>query len=215
MSYTHHDIHGDPIPMPVGKVVCVGRNYAAHAQELNNPLPTQPLLFMKPATSLVPFGPSLRTPQGAHFEIEIACLIAAPLSSAVEDEVWPAISHLGLALDLTLRDLQSELKEKGHPWERAKAFDGSCPMSPFIPRQNLRTSQLRFGLDIDDESRQRGDSDDMLTPIAPLIAEMSQSFSLLPGDIVLTGTPAGVGPLLSGQRLRAFLEDVEFHSCVS
>ena len=214
MSYVHHDIQAKTISLPIGKVVCVGRNYAAHAREFNNPVPTQPLFFMKPATALVPFGPCLRTPQGVHFETEIACLIAVRLSVVSPEEAWPAISHLGIALDLTLREVQSELKAKGHPWERAKAFDGSCPMSGFIPCQQLPTSQLTFGLDIDGEPRQRGDSDDMLTPIASLIAEMSQHFTLMPGDIVLTGTPAGVGPLLPGHRLRAFLEDFEFSSTI-
>jgi 2-keto-4-pentenoate hydratase/2-oxohepta-3-ene-1,7-dioic acid hydratase in catechol pathway len=215
MPYAHRDIQERPIPLPLGKIVCVGRNYAAHAKELNNPVPTRPLLFMKPFTSLTPFGPELRPPQGTHFETEIACLIAAPLSAVQADAVWPAISHLGIALDLTLRELQSELKAQGHPWERAKAFDGSCPISRFVPVHQLRTAQLRFGLDIDGEPRQRGDSNDMITPIAPLIAEMSQSFSLLPGDIALTGTPAGVGPLLPTQVLRAFLEDHEFHSRIA
>lgn len=210
MHYQHCDLSGTALPYSAGKVVCVGRNYVAHARELNNPVPTHPLLFMKPSTSLQPFGPELRTPQGAHFETEVACLIATPLSKVKANAAWPAISHLGIALDLTLRDLQSELKAKGHPWERAKAFDGSCPVTPLIPREDLRTSRLRFGLDIGGQPCQRGDSADMLTPIPELIAQMSQIFTLLPGDLILTGTPAGVGPLAPGQELRAFLEEFEF-----
>jgi len=106
--------------------------------------------------------------------------------------------------------VQSSLKEKGHPWERAKAFDGACPLSPFVAADQLAKGNLNFTLDIDGQRRQTGNTGDMLNPIVPLIAHMSTQFTLLPGDVVLTGTPKGVGPLVSGQTLSLELEDVLF-----
>ncbi|ANF56855.1 fumarylacetoacetate hydrolase family protein [Halotalea alkalilenta] len=201
---------GRALDRPLGKIVCVGRNYAAHAHELDNPVPEAPLIFIKPATSAIPIDEqlALRFDLGEiHYEAELAVLITAPLSRVAEHEVASAIGGIGLALDLTLRDVQSELKAKGYPWELAKAFDGACPLGPFIAVDGAAVDwrDLRFGLDIDDESRQRGHSAEMLFPVLGLIAHMSQRFTLEPGDVVLTGTPKGVGKLAVGQRLRLTL----------
>ncbi len=117
--------------MPLGKVVCVGRNYAAHAKELNNPVPTEPVLFMKPSTALVKLDEPLVIPTDlgeCHFEAEMSILIGQSLSNCTEDQASTAIAGIGLALDLTLRELQQELKEKRLPWEKAKSFDGACPV---------------------------------------------------------------------------------------
>lgn len=193
----------------LGKIVCVGRNYADHARELDNPVPSEPLLFIKPATSAVPLELPIETPAWrgeAHYETELALLIGEELTHATADEAERAVVGIGLALDLTLRDVQSRLKEKGHPWEMAKAFDGACPLSPF-----LRLSQvpnwcaLSFTLEVDGELRQRGEGADMLFPVPTLLAEMSRHFTLEPGDVVLTGTPAGVGPLTRDTELRLTL----------
>lgn len=213
LDYQHHWKDGTPIHLPLGKIVCIGRNYAEHARELNNPIPQTPLLFIKPATSAVYITRPIQPPwdQGSvHFETELAVLIGRPLTKASEAEAGDAILGYGLALDLTLRDLQSELKEKGHPWERAKSFDGACPLSPFVSADKLRREHLTFTLDINSERRQSGDTRDMLTPILPLISHISHQFSLQPGDVVLTGTPAGVGPLEPGQLLSLELEDALF-----
>ncbi|WP_043448433.1 fumarylacetoacetate hydrolase family protein [Halotalea alkalilenta] len=202
---------GRTLDRPLGKIVCVGRNYAAHAHELDNPVPEAPLIFIKPATSAIPIDPqlALRFDLGEiHYEAELAVLITAPLSRVDDEhEVASAIGGIGLALDLTLRDVQSELKAKGYPWELAKAFDGACPLGPFIAVDGTAIDwrDLRFGLDIDDEPRQRGHSAEMLFPVLGLIAHMSQRFTLEPGDVVLTGTPKGVGKLSVGQRLRLTL----------
>lgn len=200
-----------PIPFPLGKIVCVGRNYAAHAAELNNPVPDSPLLFIKPSTAACDLTKPLCIPDGqgsVHFETELAILIGKPLSRATPEKVPNAIAGWGLALDLTLRDLQGELKEKGHPWERAKAFDGACPLSPLLPADRLDASDpIHFTLDVDGERRQSGDTSQMLTPIPALIAHMSHAFTLQPGDVILTGTPAGVGEMASGQNLRLELEN--------
>lgn len=213
-SYYHRNIQGEPIKLPVGKVVCVGRNYAAHARELNNPVPSEPILFIKPATSLVELRNPIPLPireaykqSSCHFETEIAILIGQPARQLSAEAVEPVIWGYGIALDLTLRDLQNQLKSQGHPWEIAKGFDGACPISPFIPADRIPDrSGLGLSLTIGDAVRQRGSISDMLTPIPELIAFMSQFFTLLPGDIVLTGTPEGVGPLQREDQLTLRLE---------
>jgi 2-keto-4-pentenoate hydratase/2-oxohepta-3-ene-1,7-dioic acid hydratase in catechol pathway len=202
-------LDNQPFSAPVGKVVCVGRNYAAHARELNNPVPEQPLLFIKPATAVVPLDKPLCLPQGlgeVHHELEIAVLIGQPLTSASAADCTAAIAGIGLALDLTLRDLQQQLKQQGHPWERAKAFDGACPLSPFVSLGEQNLQALNFSLYSNGELRQRGESADMLFSIPSLLAEISTVFTLQPGDVVLTGTPAGVGPLNSGDHLTLVLD---------
>ncbi|WP_336366213.1 fumarylacetoacetate hydrolase family protein [Marinobacter sp. C2H3] len=212
-DYQHHWKDSTPLHLPLGKIVCVGRNYAEHARELNNPVPDTPLLFIKPATAAVHLTRPIELPTGqgeVHFETELAVLIGRPLTRASASEVTDAILGYGLALDLTLRDVQSQLKQQGHPWERAKGFDGACPLSPFVPASALAGDNIHFTLDIDGERRQTGETRDMLNPIVPLIAHISHSFSLLPGDVVLTGTPKGVGPLRAGQTLSLALEDLLF-----
>lgn len=205
MNYQHQFIDGSIPVLPIGKVVCVGRNYAEHARELNNPLPTMPLLFIKPATALWVMAQPIRLPtysQECHYELEVAVLIGSKLKQASLEQVKNAIIGYGLALDLTLRDIQQQLKQQGHPWERAKAFDGSCPMSPFIKSAAVANpQQFDFSLSINGEIKQHGQTQDMLWPIDELIAHISNYFTLLPGDVVLTGTPAGVGPLRPGDKL--------------
>ncbi|MFO7995197.1 MAG: fumarylacetoacetate hydrolase family protein [Marinobacter sp.] len=212
-DYQHHWKDGTPVHLALGKIVCIGRNYAEHARELNNPVPDEPLLFIKPATSAVHITRPLDFPRdrgGVHFETELAVLIGRPLTNASASEAEGAILGYGLALDLTLRDLQTRLKDKGHPWERAKAFDGACPLSPFVSVDRLRRDHLTFTLDINQERRQTGDTREMLNPILPLIVHISSQFTLMPGDVVLTGTPKGVGALESGQILSLELEDALF-----
>ncbi len=209
--YHHIDIQGERIALPAGKVVCVGRNYAEHARELNNPVSSSPLLFMKPSTALVGLEAPLALPRGrgeVHHEVELALLVGAPLREASEEAVDGAIWGFGLALDLTLREVQARLKAQGHPWEIAKAFDGSCPVGPFVRGVPSSWAEVRFGLDVGGEARQRGCSADMLFPVRGLVAEMSRHFTLLPGDVILTGTPSGVGPLAAGDALRLTLEGV-------
>ena len=218
MSYQHQYLDGTRIHFPLGKVVCVGRNYAEHAKELNNPVPTEPLLFIKPGSCVVPLDESFSIPaeRGAvHYEAEIAVLIGKSLSKKPNaEEVMDAISGFAPALDLTLRDVQDQLKAKGYPWEVAKAFDGACVLAPFVPGDavvDLRDIGIRLSLN--GAVRQDGNSRDMLNPILPLIQHICGHFSLQPGDVILTGTPAGVGPLASGDQLQ--LELVDHSSFVS
>jgi 2-keto-4-pentenoate hydratase/2-oxohepta-3-ene-1,7-dioic acid hydratase in catechol pathway len=204
MHMYRHIVDGRKLDLPIGKVVCVGRNYAAHARELNNPVPTAPVLFIKPSTSLSPMADPITIPS-VHGE----CLIGSTLKNCDLKEAQNAILGVGLSLDLTLRELQQELKEKGLPWEKAKAFDGACPTSDFISIGqcgDLQTQQIM--LNQNGEVRQNGSTSDMLMPIVDLLVYISQFFTLLPGDIVLTGTPAGVGPLQGGDRLALSLSDL-------
>lgn len=204
-------VDGQLFAHAIGKCVCVGRNYAAHAAELNNPIPSAPILFHKPADAVVPLSPQFKIPtdQGeVHHELEIALLIGKPLTNATEEQVTASIAGIGLALDLTLRDLQSQLKQKGHPWEMAKAFDGACPVTDFIaPDANTDWKNLSLALLRNGQIQQQGNSQDMLFPIIPLIVYISRFFTLNPGDLVLTGTPAGVGELLVGDVLELTLAD--------
>jgi 2-keto-4-pentenoate hydratase/2-oxohepta-3-ene-1,7-dioic acid hydratase in catechol pathway len=200
-----HIVDGVPASLPLGKIVCVGRNYAEHAKELNNPLPSEPVLFIKPSTALARLDGPVAIPTAwgcCHFEAEMSVLIGRSLTCCSEQQAVDAIAGIGIALDLTLRDLQAELKEKSLPWEKAKAFDGACPVSAFVtlPATELQHQQIQLrqnGL-----LKQDGNSADMLTSVLQLLVYISQFFTLQPGDIVLTGTPAGVGPLALGDELQ-------------
>ncbi len=199
MAFTTRFVDGSETGYPLGKILCVGRNYAEHAAELNNPVPSSPLLFMKPATSAVELESPISqqfTHGEVHFETELALLIGERLSEASAAEALAGIAGAGLALDLTLRDVQSALKEKGHPWERAKAFDGACPLSRFVPVDtDTDWASVYFHLDINGQRQQSGKLSDMLFSVPALLEEMTRTFTLEPGDVVLTGTPAGVGKL--------------------
>ncbi|HZX52306.1 MAG TPA: fumarylacetoacetate hydrolase family protein [Pseudomonas sp.] len=207
MSYQHQYLDGTRIHFPMGKVVCVGRNYAEHAKELNNPVPTEPLLFIKPGSCVVALDDSFSIPndeRGAvHYEAEIAVLIGKPLSRKPNaEEVLDAISGFAPALDLTLRELQDKLKAKAYPWEVAKSFDGACVLAPFVPGDAMEDlADLGIRLSLNGELRQDGNSRDMLNPILPLIQHICGHFSLQAGDVILTGTPVGVGPLSAGDML--------------
>lgn len=204
--YQHRDHQQQPIDLPSGKVVCVGRNYADHINELNNATPEQPILFIKPSTALCDVNQPLTIPTvlgECHNELELALLIQQPMSAVPASSAFEGVWGLGLALDLTLREVQQDLKQKGLPWERAKAFDRSCPVSGFVPMAQLANpEQLTFSLQVNKTIRQQGDSRKMLWPMTELLAEISKHFTLLPGDLVLTGTPKGVGPLVANDDLR-------------
>ncbi|UZK02699.1 fumarylacetoacetate hydrolase family protein [Venatoribacter cucullus] len=204
-------LDGQPFPHSVGKMVCVGRNYAEHAKELNNPVPSAPILFIKPTDAAVPVEPAFAIPtdRGAvHHELEIAVLIGQRLQNADESAVVAAIAGVGLGLDLTLRDVQDGLKSKGHPWEIAKAFDGACPLTGFVNATRVQNWQdLNLTLTRNAVLQQQGNSNAMLFSILPLIAYISRIFTLNPGDVIMTGTPAGVGPLAAGDELQLNLQD--------
>lgn len=199
----------------VGKVVCVGRNYAAHARELGNEVPSSPLLFMKPASSIVWINsesdnkivrPEVARYGDTHYEAELCIQLSADLSAATIQQAKQAIGGVTLGLDLTLRDLQSQLKDKGQPWERAKCFDGACVLADWLEVQAFDDfTQVAYQLYINDELKQDGDSALMLFPIYELLAEISHAFSLQAGDVIMTGTPSGVGILQAGDNLKLVL----------
>ena len=202
----------------VGKVVCVGRNYAAHARELGNALPTAPMLFMKPASSIVSIHDDIVRPNPAtygdtHYETELCIQLSADLSKATIEQAKHAIGAVTVGLDLTLRDLQTELKEKGHPWERAKCFDGACVLADWIdPSVCGDFSSVCYQLIINDELKQDGDTAFMLFPVYELLANMSHAFNLQQGDVIMTGTPSGVGVLHAGDTLKLTLGENEWQT---
>lgn len=192
------------------KIVCVGRSYAAHIAELGNEVPDQAVLFIKPPSSLIGLdeGISWNPAWGnCHHECELSLRIDRPLSQETDPEkALQAVGAVTLGLDLTLRDLQDKLKKKGQPWERAKAFDGSCVLAGWIDVSEFpNLKQVKFQFEINDQLRQDGDTALLIFDLGTLLAEISQSFSLQPGDVVMTGTPAGVGPLQSGDQLKMTL----------
>lgn len=217
MSY-QHILDGKKLDLPVGKVVCVGRNYAEHAKELNNPVPTSPILFMKPSTAVVALEPGFEIPKNqgeCHHELEMSVLIGQPLKNADEAGAKKAILGYGIGLDLTLRDLQNKLKEKSHPWEVAKAFDGANPLSGFVSANRIADPEhTDIELSVNGAVRQKGNTSDMITPVYKLLAFMSRHFTLLPGDVVMTGTPAGVAALKAGDQLVLRLGDLPALSTV-
>ena len=195
---------------PVSKVVCVGRNYSAHAKELNNPIPSEPLLFIKPTNCLVDASPSIEIPTDrgeCHHELELAVLIGSKLSNCSKQKAIQSVKGIGLGLDLTLRDLQTKLKSKGQPWEKAKAFDGACPITGFIERDHFESfSDIEFSMYQNDKLAQKGNSKEMLFDIASLVQDIASHFTLFPGDVILTGTPEGVAALYTGDKLKMELE---------
>ncbi|MBI2379355.1 MAG: fumarylacetoacetate hydrolase family protein [Gammaproteobacteria bacterium] len=210
MGYRHRWLDGSAMAWPAAKAVCLGRNYLAHVQELGNVLPTRPVVFLKPGTSFRALEDGVILPEGlgdCHHELELTVLVGERLSKADAGAASRAIAGYGLGLDLTLRQLQDELKQQGQPWELAKAFDGAAVMTPFVAVAQLPNAQdCEIALRINGEDRQRARSSLMITSILDMLAFISQSISLEPGDVVFTGTPAGVAALASGDELELSLD---------
>ena len=196
----------------IGKILCIGRNYVDHIKELGNEPPSSPVIFMKPATSVIGDGEEIVIPsysRDCHHEAELALLIG---TGGKNIPVAHALSHVagyGVAIDLTLRDVQAELKRKGLPWEIAKGFDTACPLSDFVPADRVADPQsLRIRLSVNGQLRQDGSTALMLHPVGRLISYLSGIFTLEPGDVILTGTPAGVGPIVAGDDVAAEIPGV-------
>ncbi|NND94391.1 MAG: fumarylacetoacetate hydrolase family protein [Flavobacteriales bacterium] len=192
------------------KIICIGRNYALHAKELGNQVPDEPLVFLKPETALIPRGMPFFYPQHSkdvHFELELVVKINRVGRHIEERFAHRYYDSVGLGIDFTCRDLQKIAKEKGHPWEKAKAFDHSAPVSEkFIPLSELNEIQdIEFTLLKNDEIAQKGNSRDMLFSVDRLISEVSRFFTLKIGDLIFTGTPEGVGPVEIGDRLEGYI----------
>lgn len=196
----------------VGKVVCLGRNYSEHIAELGNTVPDRPVIFIKPATSIIGAGEQIVIPdysRDCHHEVELALLIGKWGKNVPAAEAMHHIAGYGVAIDLTLRDVQSDLKKKGLPWEVAKGFDSACPLSDFVAAgQVIDPHQLGLKLWVNGELRQNGNTAQMIHRIPAIIEEISRIFTLEEGDVILTGTPSGVGPVFSGDRVKAQIEQL-------
>lgn len=187
------------------KIVCIGRSYAAHAKELGNAIPTRPVLFIKPSSTLATLEQGIvwnRDLGSCHYECELTLRVDRPLTNVTDPEqALAAVGAVTLGLDLTLRDLQSELKGKGEPWERSKAFDGACVLADWVDVSEVDLTCTQYELSINGEVRQQGNTALLLLSIAEMLCDMSQAFTLEAGDVVMTGTPAGVGALSSNDVL--------------
>ncbi|AQX86229.1 fumarylacetoacetate hydrolase family protein [Elizabethkingia bruuniana] len=196
------------------KIICVGRNYTEHAKELKNEIPTEPVLFIKPDTSVLK-GSDFYIPEFSndiHYELELVIKISKGGKYIQEENAVKHYEQIGLGIDFTARDLQSKLKEKGLPWEKAKGFDGSAVLSDFFPVENFNTEEIHFELKKNNQTVQEGNSKDMIFDINKLIANISQYFTLRVGDLIFTGTPAGVGKVEENDILDAYLENEKLFS---
>jgi acylpyruvate hydrolase len=192
------------------KIICIGRNYSEHARELGNELPEEPVFFLKPATAIHPLQRPFRIPdwsKDVHYEIELVYRIARSCSKVPQESAWSCVDAVTVGIDFTARDVQNELKKKGLPWEKAKAFDGSAVVGErFIPIAS--NDPVRgFRLHKNGPPVQSGDPADMIHAVPDLIAFVSRFITLLPGDLLFTGTPAGVGPVAAGDRLEGYLNE--------
>jgi len=191
------------------KVIAIGRNYAAHAKELNNPIPSVPVIFMKPDTAVLKDNKPFYLPEFSsdiHYELEIVLKICKEGKHIQEKFAANYFEEVGLGIDFTARDIQSQHKEKGLPWELAKAFDNSAAISSFVPKSKFENLyDLQFELQINKETRQNGDTKNLLFPFEKIIAFVSQYITLKKGDLIFTGTPEGVGQIHPGDHLEAWL----------
>lgn len=191
------------------KIICIGRNYAEHAQELGNDIPEQPVIFMKPDTAVLKRGCDFYLPEFSnevHYELEVVFKISKGGKYIQEENAHKHYDEIGLGIDFTARDVQSHLKEKGLPWELAKGFDGSAVLSDFYKKEHFDLSSLHFSLCQNKEKVQEGNTQLMLFSPDQIIAFVSKYFTLRVGDLIFTGTPKGVGKIAEKDLLEAYLE---------
>ncbi len=207
----------DSAEVPISKIFCVGRNYAAHAEEMSANLPPEPMIFLKPSTALArPGGGDLSIPENLgelHFEIELVLLLGGGGKNLPPAEAERLIAGYGVGLDLTLRGIQATAKERGAPWSVAKGFDGSAPVGDFVSSGDHPADSGRvLRLLVNGEQRQEGSTAEMIFSPGRIISFASRYFTLEPGDLFFTGTPSGVGPLYDGDRISASIDGLpELH----
>lgn len=193
------------------KIIAVGRNYSEHAKELNNPVPESPVIFMKPDTAVLKDNKPFYHPAFSvdiHHEIEIVLKICKEGKYISERFAGNYFDEIGLGIDFTARDIQQKHKEKGLPWELAKAFDNSAPISRFLPKNSIPDLyNINFKLDVNERTAQKGNTKDLLFTFEQLIAFVSQYITLKKGDLIFTGTPQGVGRINIGDRLTGYIEN--------
>lgn len=188
------------------RVFCIGQNYLKHIREMKGEVPEKPVIFCKPTTSLVPSGQKVNFPRHGevlHHEAEVVVLIGKEGWAETVEQAGLFIAGLTLGLDLTLRDLQKDLRDRGLPRDVAKGFEQSAPIGGFVAPDRLPDlADIEFGCTVNNKIRQYANTNDMIFPIERLIVEVSKIWKLLPGDLVFTGTPSGVGPLKAGDRIK-------------
>jgi len=191
------------------KIICIGRNYVNHAKELGNAITSEPVFFLKPDTAISPKGHPFFIPDftsNVHYEVELIIKINRLGKHIEEDFAYKYYQEIGLGIDFTARDVQEEVKAKGLPWEKAKGFDGSAVISrSFIPKEELDLNNIDFKLEKNGDTVQVGNSKDMLFNFDKIIAYISQFYTLKIGDLIFTGTPAGVGQVNNGDILKGFI----------
>lgn len=198
------------------KILCVGRNYSEHAKELGNEVPENPVIFSKPDTALLKNGEDFFHPEFSndiHHEVELVIKISKMGKKIQPKFARNYFTEIGLGIDFTARDMQSKLKEKGLPWELAKAFDGSAPIGDFINIEGIDLSNINFSLKKNDEIVQQGNTSHMIFKFEEIISFVSQYFTLKVGDLIYTGTPAGVSKVNVGDKLEGFIEDKPMLKC--
>lgn len=192
------------------KVIAIGRNYENHAIELKNPIPTEPVIFLKPDTALLRDNKDFYYPdfsKDIHYEIEVVLRVCKEGKHISEKFADKYFDQIGLGIDFTARDIQQRHKEKGLPWELAKAFDGSAVISNLIPKENFRDlHRLDFGLNINEKRVQTGNTKDMIFSYTDILVFVSKYITLRKGDLIYTGTPSGVGPVEINDHLEGYLE---------
>lgn len=194
------------------KIICIGRNYAEHAKEMKAELPKEPVFFLKPDTALLKeedfYLPDFTS--DLHHEIELVLKVCKAGKHIEEQFANKYYDEIGLGIDFTARDIQAKCKEKGLPWEKAKAFDNSAPIGKFVKKELLLKGDIQFDLKVNGQVRQSGTSADMIFSFDKIISYVSKYISLRVGDLIFTGTPEGVGQVLSGDKLEGSINGENF-----
>ncbi len=200
-------------PVCVGKLLCIGRNYADHAAEMDRDVPDEPMVFLKPPSALIRSGAAVELPpqsQDVHYEVELVAVIGQEGKHIPRSAALDHVAGYAVGLDMTARDLQAEAKEQRHPWSVAKGFDTFAPLGPIQPAAAVDDVQdLTLRLTVNGETRQEASTRHQIFPVRELVHYCSQIFTLSPGDLLYTGTPSGVGPVQEGDQLEAFASGLD------
>ncbi|MCX6141223.1 MAG: fumarylacetoacetate hydrolase family protein [Candidatus Kapabacteria bacterium] len=201
----------DGTTIPIGTMYCIGRNYSAHALEMNAPVPDDPIVFLKPPAAYRANGSTITLPawsHDVHHEVELVIVIGLNTDGVSADNVWDVVAGVGVGLDLTARDIQSAAKKDGHPWAIAKAWNGSAPVSTIVSADTSGRGPWDLQCTVNGKVRQKGSTQDMERSVEHLVSYLSSVFTLRRGDCIFTGTPSGVGPIVSGDVVVASLSSI-------
>jgi 2-keto-4-pentenoate hydratase/2-oxohepta-3-ene-1,7-dioic acid hydratase in catechol pathway len=197
--------------LQVRNIFCIGRNYVEHAQELNNDVPDEPLVFLKPTSSIIHNKDTIQLPsqsKNVHHEVELVAAIGEGGKNIPKKEALTHVAGYAVGIDVTARDIQQKAKENGRPWSVAKGFDTFAPLGSFVPADNIDDPQdIDLQISVNEEQRQSDNTKLMIFPVPELISYLSTIFTLQPGDLIFTGTPKGVSPIISGDHIEATMND--------